>query len=99
MYLQETKEEADHTILTFDSYTVNIRNILGQGAYGIVYKATDNAGKKIAAKRIDGKKHPGVLNQDLNMNKLRELKHKNVVNILHFYQQENETLWYFHGVL
>ena len=53
---------------------------MGQGAFGIVYKGTDAMKITIAAKRIDGKAHPRILNQDLD--RLMKLDHPNVMKIL-----------------
>ena len=75
-------------------YLVSAREILGRGAYGVVYAATKEQEKKIAAKSINGKLHPRILNQDLN--KLLQLDHPNVIKIFDFFR-ENDTddFWMF----
>ena len=43
------------------SINTNFKNILGKGSYGIVFKAFDKRNmNSIAAKSIDGEKHPKV---------------------------------------
>ena len=69
------------------SYLIDQREILGQGAFGIVFKGDDAKKTKIAAKRIDGNDHPRILTQDLN--KLLELDHPNVLKILDTERNEN----------
>ncbi len=67
------------------------QNVLGTGAYGIVYKGEDSVSKKtIAAKSVDGKKHPQMFRD--NRQALLELNHTNVVKVMDFYQQ-NTTFW------
>ena len=34
-------------------YTIYSKHVIGQGAYGIIYKGHDDKGNKIAAKQID----------------------------------------------
>ena len=46
----------------------------------------------MAAKTIDGKLHPRILTQ--NLDKLVQLNHQNIVQILDFYKQD-ETFWIF----
>ena len=67
-------------VIKVRSYSINQTNALGQGAFGIVYKGTDAMKITIAAKRIDGKAHPRILNQDLD--RLMKLDHPNVMKIL-----------------
>ena len=67
-------------------------NILGKGAYGIVYRARDSNNQTVAAKTIDGKIHPGLLTQELD--KLVKLNHENIVCILAV-DKQNETIWMF----
>ena len=80
--------------LTIKGYSINTEydKILGKGAYGIVYRATDTKNKTVASKTIDGKLHHRILTQDLH--KLTELNHDNIVRMLDCYQQ-NDTFWMF----
>ena len=67
-------------ILKIKSYSIDTRTVLGQGAFGVVYKGTGPKKNLIAAKRIDGKKHPRILTQDLASFKQND--HINVIKIL-----------------
>ena len=67
-------------LIKVKSYSVDPRDVLGQGAFGIVYKGTYARKNTIAAKRIDGDKHPKVLTQDLD--RFLQLNHPNVMKIL-----------------
>ena len=82
------------SIFKVNTYTIDthLKKILGKGAYGIVYRATDTHGKEIAAKTIDGKKHPRILMQDVN--RLLHLDHQNIVKIFDF-NKKDETFWMF----
>ena len=61
---------------TIQRYTVYAQKVLGQGGYGIVYRAEDSKGNKIAAKRIDTKrKHSLPITRDVQ--KLKLLNHAN----------------------
>ena len=42
------------------SYSVDTRDVLGQGAFGIVFKGSDAKNNTIAAKKIDGNVHPRI---------------------------------------
>ena len=66
--------------LKVKSYCINQAEVLGQGAFGIVFKGTDAKKNTIAAKQIDAIKHPRVLTQD--MDRLTKLDHPNVMKIL-----------------
>ena len=80
-------------ILGKGSYSINtnFKNILGKGSYGIVFKALDKKNmNSIAAKSIDGEKHPKVFKD--NRQNLLELDHGNIIKILELYQIE-KTFW------
>ena len=72
------------------SYFIDTAQVLGQGAFGIVYLGTDGKKNTIAAKRIDGKEHPRILSQDLD--RFLHLDHPNVMKILDIEKTEN-ILW------
>ena len=69
----------------------NVRNILGKGAYGIVYKAHGPDGNEMAAKAIN-EKYSKIVGQDFE--KLLDLTHDNLVKIFDVHQQEN-NMWLF----
>ena len=52
-------------IIKVKTYSIDQSDVLGQGAFGIVYKGRDAKKNRIAAKRIDVDKHPRILTQDL----------------------------------
>ena len=81
--------KAKRHLLKVRSYSINQAEVSGQGAFGIVYKASDAKKNTIAAKRIDGKEHPQILAQDLN--RFLQLDHPNVMKILDVEKTENNV--------
>ena len=81
---------AKKQLLKVKSFSINQRDVLGQGAFGIVFKGTDVKKNTIAAKRIDGYKHPRILTQDLD--RLMKLDHQHVMKILDF-EKQNKVVW------
>ena len=69
------------------SYSIDQRHVLGQGAFGIVYKGKDAKSNEIAVKRIDGNVHPQILTQDLD--RLMKLDHRYVMKILDVEKDKN----------
>ena len=76
----QTRSAVRLSLLKVKSYSISQTEILGQGAFGIVYKGSDVKENTIAAKRIDGNKHPRILTQDLD--RFLQLDHLNVMKIL-----------------
>ena len=70
----------------------NFCNILGKGAYGIVFKTWNDEGDVFAVKSIDGEQNPRVLHQ--NFDKLLKLNHKNIVKIIDICK-EDQILFVF----
>ena len=77
-------------VLKVKSYSIDTRDVLGQGAFGIVFKGSDTQKNTIAAKRIDVKDHPRILNQ--NLDRFQKLHHPNVMKILDVDKSE-DIIW------
>ena len=73
------------------SWEINtsVYNIIGKGAYGIVYKSSHKKYGEIAAKSIAGTTHK-LLSQ--NVERLLDLNHENIVRIYDIHQTD-EMLW------
>ena len=81
---------AKKNISKIKSHSVDTSQILGQGAFGVVFKGTGPKRNIIAAKRIDGKQHPRILTQDLD--RFLQLDHPNIVKILDTHRDE-DIMW------
>ena len=70
------------------------RNIIGKGAYGIIYKGTDDKGREIAAKSFLEDKQSKMVKEDLE--KLLNINHHNIVTIYDINAATDNTgLWMF----
>ena len=74
-------------LIKVKSYSINQEQLLGSGAFGIVFKGTDAKKNPVAAKRIDGNLHPRILTQDLD--RFLKLDHQNLMKILDVETNEN----------
>ena len=81
-----------NSIIEIHNYTIDVKNDIGKGAYGIVYIGKNEINQTVAVKKIDGKQHPGILNQKLS--KLLKLNHPNIVSIFDIHKHE-EKFWMF----
>ena len=80
----------NNNILKVKSYSIDTRDVLGQGAFGVVFKGRDVKKNTIAAKRIDGNVHPRILTQDLD--RFVQLDHPNVMKILDV-EKHDKVVW------
>ena len=71
---------AGRNLIEVKSYCIDTTQILGRGAFGVVYRASAADKNTIAAKQIDGNEHPRILTQDLD--RFLKLDHPNVMKIL-----------------
>ena len=71
------------------SYSIDQRDVLGTGAFGVVFKGSDAKENTIAAKRIDAQKHPQILTQYESADLKRLLQVEHVLKILDIERNEN----------
>ena len=79
-YSIDPSDDLGQNLLKVKSYSINQAEVLGHGAFGVVFKGSDGRKNTIAAKRIDGNKHRRILSQDLH--RFLQLDHPNVMKIL-----------------
>ena len=75
-------------------YTVYLSQVIGQGAYGIIYKAKDKKGSKIAAKHIYTIRKHSLSNIIHDIQNLKKLNHPNIIKVYDIHQEEN-VIWIF----
>ena len=92
--MASSNKEPGKAEIQVGTYTVNSEKILGKGAYGVVFSATDSKCKKVAAKRIDGKDKLKMQKITTDLDKLMTLDHSNIVKIFDIHQVDS-TIWMF----
>ena len=85
---------AREKLLKVKSYSISQTEVLGNGAFGVVFKGFDAKQRAIAAKRIDGKKHPRILTQldSQDLDRFVHLDHPNVLKILDV-ERNDKIIW------
>ena len=85
---------ARENLLKVKSYSINQAEVLGQGAFGVVFKGRHAKKNTIAAKRIDGKKHPRILTQldSQDLDGFVHFDHPNVLKILDV-ERHDKVVW------
>ena len=75
-------------------YTIYSKHVIGQGAYGIIYKGHNDKGNKIAAKRIDTQRKSSMRDILKDIERLKKLDHPNIVKVYDTHQ-EGSVVWIF----
>ena len=73
-------------------YTINARDVIGQGSYGIIYTAIDTKGNKIAVKRIDVGDPRKAERITKDLDKLLQLDHPNILKVFDIVFEET-VVW------
>ena len=84
------KSGTTNQIIKVKTYSVNQAQVLGNGAFGVVFKGFDAKKNTIAAKRIDGYAHPRILTR--NLDRIMQLDHPNMMKILDV-QKTESIVW------
>ena len=79
--------------LLVKDFTINTKDYIGQGAYGVVYRAFDPKGSEVTAKRVDlaGRSFPNIIK---DVEKLKQLDHPNIMKVYDIHQDDN-VVWIF----
>ncbi len=81
--------------LVIGKYNIFLSDQLGNGAYGVVYKAKDESDKPVAAKKISIGDHARMAVQEAeNFYELQPLEHRNIVKIFDI-TRERDAIWIF----
>ena len=86
--------ESTETEMKVKDYNIDQATHIGNGAFGVIYSATDSSGNKVAAKQIYGKARFQIEKMTEGIHKLLKLDNPSVVK---FYDicHEDSTLWIF----
>ena len=87
-------EEIIRGLMQVGPYTVHTGHVLGKGAYGVVFPATDNYGRIVATKRVDGTNQQKLQKVTKHLEKLRDLDHANITKMFDILQ-ESTIIWVF----
>ncbi|KAL6207000.1 hypothetical protein ACLB2K_024245 [Fragaria x ananassa] len=79
-------------IISIATNNFSIKNKLGEGGFGPVYKGKLGPGKEIAVKRLSSSSGQGIQEFNSEMSLISKLQHKNLVRIMGFCVKENEKL-------
>ena len=80
------------SIWKVNGYTVDPKDVIGKGAYGIVYNGKSSKKESVAAKMINGQEHPRIADQ--NFDKILQLSHPNIVKIFDI-EHQDDIMWIF----
>ncbi len=84
--------------IQIDKYTIHLDQIVGCGGFGVVYKARDNEGTAVAAKKIDLREHKGAdIPEAISFyNRPRQHEqHKNVIQLFDINRATTDEFWMF----
>ena len=75
-------------------YSIDVKDVLGKGSFGVVHKARDPDGYLVAAKCIDRTREQNVSKFAKGLKRLLDIDEVNVVKVFDIYQEEN-VVWMF----
>ncbi len=86
--------EGNQGALDVDGYTVKTAEVLGRGAFGIVFLASGSQREDVAVKRLDIRDAEIREKTSQDLTKLKSLNHRNIVKIFNVHK-EDDVLWVF----